>query len=153
MRVLFLALALLLSVPPVGEAQETRRPIRIGVLNAAFAASHPTVEGLKAGLRELGFEDGRQVTFDIRFTEGRLDTMPEAAGALVKSGVDVIFTSQEAATKAARTARRSPPSATASPSGRRSSTAPTRSRTAAPARGTTRCASRCPRGRSTPSSR
>jgi hypothetical protein len=79
MRVLFLALALLLSVPPVGEAQETRRPIRIGVLNAAFAASHPTVEGLKAGLRELGFEDGRQVTFDIRFTEGRLDTMPEAA--------------------------------------------------------------------------
>ena len=104
MRVLFLALALLLSVPPVGEAQETRRPIRIGVLNAAFAASHPTVEGLKAGLRELGFEDGRQVTFDIRFTEGRLDTMPEAAGALVKSGVDVIFTSQEAATKAAREA-------------------------------------------------
>ena len=53
MRVLFLALALLLSVPPVGEAQETRRPIRIGVLNAAFAASHPTVEGLKAGLAEL----------------------------------------------------------------------------------------------------
>jgi len=94
----------LLALPLAAEAQEARRPIRIGVLNAAFAASHPTVEGLKAGLRELGFEDGRQVTFDIRFTEGRLDTMPEAAGALVKSGVDVIFTSQEAATKAAREA-------------------------------------------------
>ena len=104
MRVLLLALALLLSLPHAGAAQESRRPLRIGVLNAAFAASHPTVEGLKAGLRELGYEDGRHVTFDIRFTEGRLDTMPEAAGALVKSGVDLIFTSQEAATKAAREA-------------------------------------------------
>ena len=104
MRVLLLAVALLLSLPHVGAAQEPRRPLRIGVLNAAFAASHPTVEGLKAGLKELGYEDGRHVTFDIRFTEGRLDTMPEAAGALVKSGVDLIFTSQEAATKAAREA-------------------------------------------------
>ena len=104
MRVLLLALALLLSLPHAGAAQESRRPLRIGVLNGAFAASHPTVEGLKAGLKELGYEDGRHVTFDIRFTEGRLDTMPEAAGALVKSGVDLIFTSQEAATKAAREA-------------------------------------------------
>ena len=104
MRVLLLAVALLLSLPHVGAAQEPRRPLRIGVLNGAFAASHPTVEGLKAGLKELGYEDGRHVTFDIRFTEGRLDTMPEAAGALVKSGVDLIFTSQEAATKAAREA-------------------------------------------------
>ena len=104
MRVLILAFALLLSLPHAGAAQEPRRPLRIGVLNGAFAASHPTVEGLKAGLRELGYEDGRHVTFDIRFTEGRLDTMPEAAGALVKSGVDLIFTSQEAATKAAREA-------------------------------------------------
>jgi putative ABC transport system substrate-binding protein len=104
MRVLVLALSLLLSLPLAGAAQEPRRPLRIGVLNAAFAASHPTVEGLKAGLKELGYEDGRHVTFDIRFTEGRLDAMPEAAGALVKSGVDLIFTSQEAATKAAREA-------------------------------------------------
>ena len=104
MRVLILAFALLLSLPHAGAAQEPRRPLRIGVLNGAFAASHPTVEGLKAGLKELGYEDGRHVTFDIRFTEGRLDTMPEAAAALVKSGVDLIFTSQEAATKAAREA-------------------------------------------------
>ena len=109
MRVLLLVVALLLSLPPAGAAQEARRPIRIGVLTAAFAASHPTVEGLKAGLKELGYEDGRHVTFDIRFTEGRLDRMPEAAGTLVKSGVDLIFTSQEAATKAAREATSSIP--------------------------------------------
>jgi putative tryptophan/tyrosine transport system substrate-binding protein len=91
------------------EAQDAPRPFRIGVLNAAWAASHPTVEGLKAGLRALGFVDGRDVTFDIRFTEGKLDAMPAAAEALVKGKVDLIFTSQEAATLAAKEATKSVP--------------------------------------------
>jgi len=107
---LWVAVAILLWLPThVGEAQKAPRPFRIGVLNAAWAASHPTVEGLKAGLKELGLVDGRDVTFDIRFTEGKLDTMPAAAAALVKAGVDLIFTSQEAATHAARDATESVP--------------------------------------------
>jgi len=102
--------AILLWLPVhAAEAQQAQRPFRIGVLNAAWAASHPTVEGLKAGLKELGVEDGRDVTFDIRFTEGKLDTMPAAAEALVKAGVDLIFTSQEAATQAAKDATKSVP--------------------------------------------
>src|SRR5687767_14109038 len=97
------------ALSPTEAQQTTRRPARIGVLNAAWAASHPTVEGLKAGLKDLGYEDGRDVTFDIRFTEGKLDTMPAAADGLVKAGVDVIVTSQEAATQAARNATKSLP--------------------------------------------
>jgi putative ABC transport system substrate-binding protein len=106
----FAAVAILLWLPVhAADAQEAPRPFRIGVLNAAWAASHPTVEGLKAGLRELGVEDARDVTFDIRFTEGKLDTMPATAEALVKAGVDLIFTSQEAATQAAKDATKSVP--------------------------------------------
>ncbi len=90
-------------------AQEARRPFRVGVLNEAFAASHPTVEGLKAGLKELGLREGRDVTFDIRFTEGKPEAMPAAAEALVKTGVDLIFTSQEAATLAAKDATKTVP--------------------------------------------
>ena len=68
-RHLWLAAAILLCLLPLPvEAQQAQRPFRIGVINAAWAASHPTVEGLKAGLKELGLEDGRNVTFDIRFT-------------------------------------------------------------------------------------
>jgi len=109
-RGFWLAVTILLWLPAHAvEAQDAPRPFRIGVLNAAWAASHPTVEGLKAGLKELGIEDGRDVTFDIRFTQGKLDTMPAAAGALVKAGVDLIFTSQEAATQAAKDATKSVP--------------------------------------------
>jgi len=101
--------AVLGLVPLEGEAQQARRPYRIGVLNEAWTASHPTVEGLKAGLRELGLEEGRDVTFDIRFTEGNPDLMPAMAAALVKAGVDLVFTSQYAATQAAKDATRSIP--------------------------------------------
>ena len=109
-RRFWLAAAILFWLPAhAADAQQAPRPFRIGVLNAAWAASHPTVEGLKAGLKELGVQDGRDVTFDIRFTEGKLDTMPAVAEALVKAGVDLIFTSQEAATQAARDATKSVP--------------------------------------------
>jgi putative ABC transport system substrate-binding protein len=109
-RLLGVAAAILLCCAAYpAQAQQARRVFRIGVINAAYAASHPTVEGLRVGLRELGVEDGRDVAFDIRFTEGKLDAMPAAAEALVKAGVDLIFTSQEAATKAAKHATQSIP--------------------------------------------
>jgi putative tryptophan/tyrosine transport system substrate-binding protein len=85
------------------------RQYRVGVLNEAFAANHPTVEGLKAGLRQLGFVEGRDVSFEIRFTDGKREELDAAAKALVDSGVDVIFTSNEAATLAAKNASRNIP--------------------------------------------
>jgi len=96
-------------LPLAAGAEPARRAYRIGVLNEAWAASHPTVEGLKAGLRELGLEEGRDVTFDIRFTEGKLEAMPAAATALVRAGVDLIFVSQYAATRAAKDATKTIP--------------------------------------------
>lgn len=85
-------------------AEEARRPYRIGVLNEAGAANHPTVEGLKIGLRELGLQEGRDVTFDIRFTKGDPSAMNTAAAALVNAQVNLLFTSNEAATQAAKNA-------------------------------------------------
>jgi len=90
-------------------AQPAPRVYRIGVLNEAWAANHPTVEGLKAGLRDLGLVEGRDVAFDIRFTEGKPGATPAAAQALVTAGVDLIFTSNEAATAAAKEATQSIP--------------------------------------------
>ena len=101
--------AVLLIIPATVDAQPARRLYRIGVLNEAWAANHPTVEGLKAGLRDLGFEEGRDVAFEIRFTEGKPDAALPAAQALVRSGVDLLFTSNETATHAAKAATDSIP--------------------------------------------
>ena len=83
---------------------ESPRPYRIGVLNEAWAANHPTVEGLKAGLRARGFAEGRDVSFELHFTEGKRDELPAEARALIKANVDVIVTNNEAAALAAKTA-------------------------------------------------
>jgi len=87
--------------PPDALAKQVKRPYRIGAVHPAFAPNHPAVEGLKAGLKELGLEEGREVTFDIRFTEGKIEVMPTVVADLIKAGVDLIFTPGEAAARAA----------------------------------------------------
>jgi putative tryptophan/tyrosine transport system substrate-binding protein len=99
----------LLMLATVAQAQQPGRPYRIGVLNEAWSANHPTVEGLKAGLRELGMQEGRDVAFEIRFTKGDPKAIKPAAEELVRSGVDLLFTSNEAATVAAKGATQSVP--------------------------------------------
>jgi ABC-type uncharacterized transport system substrate-binding protein len=108
-RLAAVVVAASLALAATALAQPAPRVYRVGVLNEAWAANHPTVEGLKAGLRELGLVEGRDVAFDIRFTEGKPGATPAAARALVTAGVDLIFTSNEAATAAAKEATQSIP--------------------------------------------
>ena len=102
-------LALIGIFPLPASAQRARSAYRVGVLNDARAANHPVVDGLKAGLRDLGLEEGREVSFDVPITDADPERMLTAAGALAKAGVDVVFTSGEAATLAARGATQSVP--------------------------------------------
>jgi len=94
--VLLLCLAALFA-----HAQDARRVYRIGVLNEAWSADHPTVEGLKAGLKDLAVEDGRDVRFEIRFTQGKREALSTAAAALVAGDVDLIVAMGPAAALAA----------------------------------------------------
>ena len=84
------------------DAQQSTPLYRIGVLNEAWAPNHPAVEGLKSGLKELGFRESQNISFDVRFTKGDSNAMSFLAEELMKAGVDLIFTSNEAATQAAK---------------------------------------------------
>lgn len=100
----FLMVALILGViaaSPGAEGQPAKRPYRIGVLTEAFDPNHPAVEGLKAGLKALGLEEGRDVSLDVRFTAGSSEVRSAAVVAMVKAKVDLVFTSSEPATRAA----------------------------------------------------
>jgi len=64
-------------------AQE-RKVARVGYLGPAPAASFaPRVEALRAGLRELGYIEGRNLSFEFRWAEAP-HQMPELAGELVR---------------------------------------------------------------------
>ena len=57
--------------------------------------------GLRRGLRELGYVEGRDVTFEQRFSEGRDERLPELAAELVRLNVDIILLAATPAIRAA----------------------------------------------------
>lgn len=103
------AVVLACLAPLDAPAQKAAGPRMIGVLTEALAATHPTVEGLKSGLRELGLEEGRDVAFDIRFSQGDAEALRKGAEAFASSRVDLIFTISDAATRSAQAATKTLP--------------------------------------------
>lgn len=97
------AFALGVLVAPA-DAEQAKPVYRIGTLTGAWAPNHPGVEGLKAGLKAIGLEEGRDVAFDNRFTEGNPQAAPGLVAALIQAGADLLFTTGEAYTKAAKAA-------------------------------------------------
>ncbi len=92
-----------LASPIVAQAQQPSKVPRIGVLSN-FAAPDPQVETLKQGLRELGWIEGQNVGLDSRYTNGKLERLPQLAADLIRLKVDVIVTGGEAGIRAAREA-------------------------------------------------
>lgn len=60
--------------------------------------------GLRQGLGELGWSEGRNLAFEIRLAEGNLDRLPQLADDLVRANVDVIVTGASRGALAARNA-------------------------------------------------
>ncbi len=89
----------LLAAPLAAEAQEAGKVARIGVLNSASPPA-PFVESFKQGLRELGYVEGRNISIEYRWAEGRDERLPGLAADLVRLKVDVIVASSQAAVAA-----------------------------------------------------
>jgi putative ABC transport system substrate-binding protein len=100
-----LGLAAFAAVLPARvQAQEMRR---IGVLSPTSLSEGETRAQHAAfvnQLRELGYAEGRNLSIEWRFADGKFDNLAVLAGELVKAGVEVIVTSGTAATSAARRA-------------------------------------------------
>ncbi len=87
-----------LAVPGAARAQPARKIYRIGILTAGYATSDlvgprprvPTVNALLRGLRELGYVYGEHFVSEPRAGEGKPESFPAVAGALVRDQVDVI---------------------------------------------------------------
>src|SRR5262249_31122402 len=82
--------ATLLSNASFAEAQP-KKVLRIGYLTSSDPATESTrSEGIRQALRDLGYVEGQNITFDFRYAEGRLDQFPELAAVLVRLKVDII---------------------------------------------------------------
>jgi putative ABC transport system substrate-binding protein len=75
-------------------AQPSGKTYRIGFLGMTShdATYGRRVDALRMGLRQLGYEEGRNIIIHYRWAEGRYDRLPELAAELVKLGIDVLIT-------------------------------------------------------------
>jgi putative ABC transport system substrate-binding protein len=98
--------ALLLALSFAVEAQQPPKKVWvIGVLRtdspSIFAARN---EVFRQGLRDLGYVEGKNIIFEYRYAEGKLDRLPNLAAELVRLRVDVIVTAAASGTHAAKQA-------------------------------------------------
>src|SRR5262245_15272692 len=83
--------ALLFALCQSAEAQQPAKIPRIGYLSNADPATDSTrAEGLRLGLRELGYIEGQNIAIEYRFAEGKVDRALELAAELVRLKVDII---------------------------------------------------------------
>jgi putative ABC transport system substrate-binding protein len=74
------------------EAQQSGKIPKIGLLVSGSAASDSArIEGLRQGLRELGYVEGKNIAIEYRFAEGNIERLPDLASELVRLKVDVIL--------------------------------------------------------------
>ncbi|HYU89478.1 MAG TPA: ABC transporter substrate-binding protein [Gemmatimonadales bacterium] len=91
---------------PIARANEAQPPrlVTIGALTESWGPT-PAIIGVRDGLQELGYRENQDFVIGVRFTQGNVAELPEAARALVRHGVDLIVTSGgDNATKAAQMA-------------------------------------------------
>jgi len=91
-KMILLVLCSLLVAPcSATEAQQPQKVHRIGYLSSFDAASELSrSEGIRLQLRELGYIDGLNIGTEYRYSEGKVDRLPELAAELVRLKVDVI---------------------------------------------------------------
>jgi putative ABC transport system substrate-binding protein len=72
---------------------------QVGVL-VAESAPHPFTEAFRAGMRELGYTEGQNITIHWRYADGLFSRAVELATELVRTRVDVIAAHHTPAVKA-----------------------------------------------------
>ena len=85
----FCAMLCALSFP--ADAQQPKKVSRIGYLSNNDPATESTrAEVFQAGLRELGYVQGQNITIEYRYAERKSDRLRELAAELVRLKIDII---------------------------------------------------------------
>ena len=106
MRLIGLAIAISLFAAPIAaQTQPAGKVWRIGILQTSAQKDEAgRVAALEQGLAELGYVGGRNIVLVNRNAGQHVGRLPEFATDLVRAGVDVIVTSTNPATLAAKQA-------------------------------------------------
>jgi ABC-type uncharacterized transport system substrate-binding protein len=95
----------MVALPLPLRAQQAAKVYRIGYLGVTSHAGYAReIEALLRGLRQLGYEEGKNIAMYYQFGEGHYDRLPALASELVTSKVDTIVTHSTPGARAAKQA-------------------------------------------------
>jgi putative ABC transport system substrate-binding protein len=97
----YIAIVVITFVPLSPAHAQRSTTYRVGVITAG-GAWYATIDGLRAGLKDFGLEEGKQLVLDIRETKGDVKAAEEAAKSLEQEKVSVIYTTQTSISIAAK---------------------------------------------------
>ena len=87
------------------QAQQPTKTYKIGVLvSGTEALNKSRDEALRQGLREHGYEEGKNIVLEYRYAEGKTDRLPQLARELVEQKPDVIVVGGTSVAVAAKNA-------------------------------------------------
>ena len=79
--------------PLAARAQQSGKVYRIGFVGTISADSLPQrLEAFRAGLHELGYQEGRNVVIEYRWADGQYERLPALFAEIVRLNVNVIVT-------------------------------------------------------------
>ncbi|OGA54559.1 MAG: hypothetical protein A3F74_22180 [Betaproteobacteria bacterium RIFCSPLOWO2_12_FULL_62_58] len=96
-----------LAAPLASFGQQSARVYRIGFLGAGKAPGR--IDALRAGLRDLGYVEGKNIMIEYRWAEGSSERLPQLAVELARLNIDVFVTHSTSGPRAARQASASIP--------------------------------------------
>jgi putative tryptophan/tyrosine transport system substrate-binding protein len=83
---------LFLGIVPLALAQQASKISRVGYLSLIGTASSDTsFAALRDGLQDLGYIEGKNIHFEHRSAQGKLDVVPGLVAELVQLKVDLLF--------------------------------------------------------------
>src|SRR5215470_4643904 len=95
--------------PLAARGQQAAKVARIGYLALGLASARiGWVQGLRSGLSDLGYVEGRNIVIEFRWADG-VDQLPQLAAELVQMDVDVIVAPSSTYVEAARRATKTIP--------------------------------------------
>src|SRR5215510_11284578 len=99
----YLMFSLIVAAVHTADAQQTTKITKIGYLEGGPLSAHTArMEAFRQGLRELGYEEGKNIVIEWRFGDSKLDRLSALASELVDLKVAVIVTGGTAPTRAAK---------------------------------------------------
>src|SRR5215472_5091864 len=95
--------------PLSGRAQQPPHVSRVGILSDGSRALATSFEPVIQGLRDLGWGEGQNVTFERRYAQQRYETLQSLAAALFWVQLVVLLAIGPGAARAAKTATQTIP--------------------------------------------